>query len=110
MIEAGDILILGVVLGVVLLGMLSFAAYAYVQRPSWFPILPELSRPKRMAAFWTLVGCQMVLSAAFQLLTGQDHASGLRIFYFIVAVQGGAMIGFAIRELDPRFRNEREEA
>ena len=27
-----------------------------------------------------------------------------------VAVQGGAMIGFAIRELNPRFRNEREEA
>ena len=104
--EARDILILGLVL----LGMLSLAAYAYVQRPSWFPILPELSRPKRMAALFTFAGCQLVLFAAFQLLTGQDHASGLRILYFIVAVQGGAMIGFAIRELNPRFRNEREEA
>lgn len=97
-------------LGVVLLGISSLAAYAYVQRPSWFPILPELSRSKRIAALGTLAGCQMVLIAAFQLLTGQDHANELRILYFIVAVQGGAMIGFAIRELNPRFRNEREEA
>ena len=104
--EAENILILGVIL----LGMLSLPAYGYVQRPSWFSMLPELSRPKRMAAFFTLVGCQMVLTAAFQLLTGQDHSSGLRILFFIAAVQGGAMIGFASRELNPRFRNEREEA
>ena len=104
--EAEDILMLGVVL----LGMLSLPAYAYVQRPSWFPILPELSRSKRMAALGTLAGCQMVLIAAFQLLTGQDHASGLRILFFIAAVQGGAMIGFGISELNPRFRNVREVA
>lgn len=97
-------------LGALVFIALHLMAMAYVQRPSWFANLPELTRQKRMVVGFLPGGCWMILVAATHLLTIQDHASWLRIVYFIVAVQGGAMIGFAIREFNPHFRNEREEA